>query len=1619
MATTSPSLSSVLQGTARPESAKKWFERLVWAQLTVEGIDCNAKTKLWWPALRFESVAEFDHENEEEAAGNYDYRIDLAVCLMEKMQADNGPVQVVRFLGRPLADVQPVHEDEVLDFIGHLNTRQEIFNPDHFLTQLVLEAARSFYEAFHRGMDEFAKILYQLRPRPHNFEPWISKAQRIWEHRKASVRAGTLVDSSSQQPACRQVQSPNHSIAAISVAEESQVSTSYRHHHAANTPASTMTTSLTRISPGQRTFKTGTKLDYGKIPKIDPLGMITWKEARVQLTCAGWTKVKNSGEELYQPYHKGPQLKLGEVQQICQQIYGWKPLAGLDTQSPPSQMIIREDNVPESNAKNYSFGFLWKHKCKPDGWLRVRPPRGAAAFVDYYYLRPGITRQNLGVKNQDYFEDHYAVLDWCRRHNYYPTVDWNSGDETSVATEIAGDPSTYLEEIENKKGSCRNSAEKKSKPKRSPRNYSFGVLWASYLEPNGWTMPKAKRNALTDYYYVRPGRTVQGGKLNIDYFASTDAVLDYCAKHNDYPESSGASSCSPDDGTIATAADASTFANDESSDDESTKLPGETDDEGKKPVMEDDDHTIGEFSTPGTKTQPQDPGKPLLRDDDKTPELDEEQTYHWKNLWPILEKQRGWGCIKAKNEFDDWWYLLPRKLRLDGVQSEMVKGVDYFTNQNDVIDYCKRVDREDAMIRLKTKGIFSKHSCQNNFQKAGPNHKIPRRKSHQEKVKAKRAKTREVRTVADICVLVDSNKNSETPWVKSPLPKNLHNLVTAVGGIKYSGSHYYLHNESNKKYSFRFQDIPDLLKHLCHLGRGNYYVNTEAEQKDVKLYKRLIDHAFVPGSPFEHRKIRPLNRDEIILCLKELFQFTQTNDKWDVPEFLQRNGEAVPPDNPAKLKSSYTCLSELLRALRCIQHLEGNEVGRRRKPMDKKNQFEQHDNLNMAFRLTIAEDRIIDALKGEEDDFQVSKRRLGTTQDVGPDGMDVDNYSHSKPVGPKIAKVGSTVRSDGQLSAKGRKRGSPPSSSKKCAKKIKPGNKFEIEDLKVRWKGDAQENPAPWVSVTCPDFSTAKLIGVSYQGGHYYLPEESAVNHSTRFTSIDEVFAHFCTYGNYSLKHLKKEARSELKWQIALGNVPGLPSSWNKYRMLENSDALAILGLLGFKEQSDKTWLVPDLLLQETNPFQNGHPPLIKSKYSSLDELRVALRKMPELEMSSGGRLRRRDGKLTEHQTVAFRLWLASGPEGPDDTTTPQAIFDETMHDSAMAGVADRQLGKPMSPAGTLTSSDHGGDFEAVVDTDHDSSDNMKGLKTQHIEERRDVAGAPRRDKPEELKDDADNTEQTRWQVDEALAPADSSLIEGGASDEETSCATTNNSTRIQFLRKKDSSTPPTEKSHDELARTTDGKENDVTSPCPMIADEEMSCPDFAEPATTADPKKTTISSCMYISTTDHHGLMVEEIAHGSPGPIGTDAVMPCPTDTETINASTNQFDDNVSTADRTCSIVEEISPSLCPFEGDDEMIVPDFGKPIDDDRNHQAQVESPAIYERTLLTQPAVGLSMSQDSEDDENATFINFGNSGENYLSPIRRNLEEDHGKVYSVEKGDWGEQFQARWLTQSYDE
>ena len=124
-------------------------------------------------------------------------------------------------------------------------------------------------------------------------------------------------------------------------------------------------------------------------------------------------------------------------------------------------------------------------------------------------------------------------------------------------------------------------------------------------------------------------------------------------------------------------------------------------------------------------------------------------------------------------------------------------------------------------------------------------------------------------------------------------------------------------------------------------------------------------------------------------------------------------------------------------------------------------------------------------------------------------------------------------------------------------------------------------------------------------------------------------------------------------YPIRVANVPIQPSRWKDYPILKDVEVILILKAWGFKEQPEGNWTVPPNFLEWKNYDKTF--PLLQNRYPSLGDLRVALHSIPDFNNTPGETRHSRvsAGLLNSHQMVAFRLWLAFGPEG--STGTPKS----------------------------------------------------------------------------------------------------------------------------------------------------------------------------------------------------------------------------------------------------------------------------------------------------------------------------------------------------------------------------
>jgi hypothetical protein len=65
--------------------------------------------------------------------------------------------------------------------------------------------------------------------------------------------------------------------------------------------------------------------------------------------------------------------------------------------------------------------------------------------------------------------------------------------------------------------------------------YRFSHLWPNVLQKEGWKLIRPKKNLRLDsWWYVLPGSSAQNGILGVDYFNTTEGVIQYCKEKNYY-----------------------------------------------------------------------------------------------------------------------------------------------------------------------------------------------------------------------------------------------------------------------------------------------------------------------------------------------------------------------------------------------------------------------------------------------------------------------------------------------------------------------------------------------------------------------------------------------------------------------------------------------------------------------------------------------------------------------------------------------------------------------------------------------------------------------------------------------------------------------------------------------------------------------------------------------------------------------------------------------------------------------------------------------------------------------------------------------------------------------------
>ena len=147
-------------------------------------------------------------------------------------------------------------------------------------------------------------------------------------------------------------------------------------------------------------------------------------------------------------------------------------------------------------------------------------------MMDYFYVRPG-KKVKGGQVGEDYFTSEEDVKDFCRKEYGWigPRQEKEKVEEKDKTVSRAAAVS------HDNNNSCVTDSDSVDDddvpPLVSPirPHSSWRSAWAKMLR-SGWTW-KEGSGLMMDYYYIKPGKRVKGGKPGVDYFVDRKSLEEY------------------------------------------------------------------------------------------------------------------------------------------------------------------------------------------------------------------------------------------------------------------------------------------------------------------------------------------------------------------------------------------------------------------------------------------------------------------------------------------------------------------------------------------------------------------------------------------------------------------------------------------------------------------------------------------------------------------------------------------------------------------------------------------------------------------------------------------------------------------------------------------------------------------------------------------------------------------------------------------------------------------------------------------------------------------------------------------------------------------------------------
>jgi hypothetical protein len=971
--------------------------------------------------------------------------------------------------------------------------------------------------------------------------------------------------------------------------------------------------------------------------------------------------------------------------------------------SPPdlSDEVIREGDDVET---------IW-HKHQMEGWDRYLLEDVADGSETMVYEAPNGFKFDSEKAFCDYLTETYGFCG-SDHPNMEALVSPQKQSKKPNSTKPRGRTAKARNADAEHRSSSRSRSGSRSRSRSRSRDNHEGLEWSElwlYLTNTlQWTYNYATNHDMKIYgmnttaLWFRPGFDIKHrGELGRDYFISEDSVLRYCLKQNIRPP--------PRDNEPKTSE--ADEENQKGQPSQPEELEREDDSEPVETIMEDDSSTDDTgYATPDDQsTVPQDPGKPRLPSPKTTSSGasgrsggsyysydNDPDRYVFPNLWQRL-KNKGWSWCKARNSLEDYWYIRPASIRSE---CDWIRGIDYFGTEEDVINFCKERDlmsmkerekrrnellqrarettsdghntgereeqsREEAKVKQPTikkkKGRGRQEKESSNKNQIKPNATNKRRNSIDEgesgaksskkqKAIVDKRKSR-VKAPREGFSCEDKNLKANakvTPWARN-MPIYEHKMCLNATGLNWSGLFYYLPGEIQNSYTVRFQNLGDVARYFALNANAVVWRSggTEPSNEDERSFERLIRYALVPGLQSAWAQIRKITRSETSFLLRKLgykSQGSSHDTSWEPPEALVGMGH---------LEQRYASLESLCEALRCLGgDLQTPPSARRRK---------QELNITptqlMALRLRMAEgfsgleedeeEKPADSVAKEE--ASVKKRKRAIIRD--------ESHKESAVTSTEVTNNEAEVEVEEQFFL---------SPSEQKIKDFAEDEEKQIamspSKIKVgKFRKNPEDNTAPWAvnPPKVPKGGWTKMyykMGVTYHSGYYYLPGESFRNYTKQFSKVDDIRHHICVEGQYSqyLDELGSKEQTFVKRHFNYGNVPGNPYEWRKLRQLDLQETVLFLNLLGFEKGPGKYgwWQIPA-----------GVPILEAQSYPTFSELCKALVRIPDLEdrtlgMSNRRRSRKKDEDmvLSDYQMMALRLGIAEGFEEEDERVVEKKL---------------------------------------------------------------------------------------------------------------------------------------------------------------------------------------------------------------------------------------------------------------------------------------------------------------------------------------------------------------------------